>query len=122
MTSVEAISLLLDGLAVSAARIPAGLDAQAGLYRSLLVGKRMLVLLDNARDVDQVRPLLPGSPGCLVLVTSRARLAGLAVGEGAHMLTLDVLTEGEARQLLADRLGPGRVAAEPAAVGELIGL
>lgn len=118
----EAVRGFLDALGVVPDRVPASPEAQAGLYRSLLADRRVLILLDNARDVDQVRPLLPGSPGCLVLVTSRARLAGLAVGEGAHMLTLDVLTEGEARQLLADRLGPGRVAAEPAAVGELIGL
>ncbi|MGD0706123.1 MAG: DUF4062 domain-containing protein, partial [Trebonia sp.] len=96
MTSVEAIRLFLDALAVPAARIPAGLDAQAGLYRSLLVGKRMLVLLDNARDVDQVRPLLPASPGCLVIVTSRSQLTSLVAAEGASPLTLDVLTDAEA--------------------------
>jgi DNA-binding SARP family transcriptional activator/Tfp pilus assembly protein PilF len=122
MTSVEAISLLLDGLAVSAARIPAGLDAQAALYRSLLVGKRMLVLLDNARDVDQVRPLLPASPGCLVIVTSRSQLTSLVAAEGASPLTLDVLTDAEARELLSRCLGQERVADDPGAAGALIQL
>ena len=107
MTPVEAIRLFLDALAVPAARIPAGLDAQAGLYRSLLAGQRMLVLLDNARDVDQVRPLLPASPGCLVIVTSRSQLTSLVAAEGAAPLTLDVLTDAEAQELLSRRLGPG---------------
>jgi DNA-binding SARP family transcriptional activator len=122
MTPVEAIGLLLDGLAVPAARIPAGLDAQAGLYRSLLVGKRMLVLLDNARDVDQVRPLLPASPGCLVIVTSRSQLTSLVATEGASPLTLDVLTDAEAQELLSRCLGPERVADDPGAAGALIQL
>jgi hypothetical protein len=118
----EAIRGFLDALGIVADRVPATPQAQAGLYRSLLADRRVLIVLDNARDVDQVRPLLPGSAGCLALVTSRARLAGLAVGEGAALLTLDVLAESEARQLLTDRLGAERVAAEPTAVGELIGL
>jgi DNA-binding SARP family transcriptional activator len=122
MTSVEAIRLFLDALAVPAARIPAGLDAQAGLYRSLLVGKRMLVLLDNARDVDQVRPLLPASPGCLAIVTSRSQLTSLVAAEGASPLTLDVLTDAEARELLIRCLGPARVADDPCAAAALIQL
>ena len=122
MTSVEAIRLLLDALAVPAARIPVGLDAQAGLYRSLLAGQRMLVLLDNARDVDQVRPLLPAGPGCLVIVTSRSQLTGLVAAEGAFPLTLDVLADAEAHELLTRRLGPQRVADDPGAADELIQL
>jgi DNA-binding SARP family transcriptional activator/DNA-binding XRE family transcriptional regulator len=118
----EAIRGFLDGLGAAATRIPASLEAQAGLYRSLVAGKRLLIVLDNARDVDQVRPLLPGSPGSMVVITSRARLAGLAVGEGAYMLTLDLLTDDEARQMLASRLGKHRAAAEPSAVNELISL
>ena len=97
----EATRYLLDALGVPAQRIPASLDGQAALYRSLVWGKRMLILLDNARDVGQVRPLLPGSAGCLVLVTSRSQLSGLIAIEGACALALDVLTEAEARELLA---------------------
>ena len=122
MTPVEAIRLFLDALAVPAAGIPAGLDAQAGLYRSLLAGQRMLVLLDNARDVDQVRPLLPASPGCLVIVTSRSQLTSLVAAEGASPLTLDVLTDAEALELLSRHLGAERVADDPRAADELIQL
>src|SRR5205823_4215152 len=114
----EAVRGFLDALGVAASRVPAGLQAQAGLYRSLLAGKRMLILLDNARDAAQVRPLLPGSAGCLVLVTSRSQLTGLAAADGARLLTVDVLTDPEARTLLGRRLGPERVAAEPAAAAE----
>jgi DNA-binding SARP family transcriptional activator/tetratricopeptide (TPR) repeat protein len=122
VTPGAAIMMFLEALAVPAERVPAGLDAQAGLYRRLLAGKRMLVLLDNARDVDQVRPLLPASPGCLVLVTSRSQLTSLVVTEGAYPLTLDLLTGAEAHELLARRIGPQRLANEPAATDELIGL
>jgi DNA-binding SARP family transcriptional activator len=122
VTSLEAIRLFLDALAGPAARIPAGLDAQAALYRSLLGGKRMLVLLDNASDVDQVRPLLPASPGCLVIVTSRNQLASLVATEGASPLTLDVLTEAEAQELLSRSLGRERVADDLGAAGALIQL
>jgi tetratricopeptide (TPR) repeat protein len=118
----EAIRGLLDALLVPAEQIPAALDAQAGLYRSLLSGRHMLVVLDNARDAEQVRPLLPGSLGCLVVVTSRSQLAGLVAAEGACSLTLGLLAEAEAHELLARRLGPARLAAEPGAVAELIGL
>jgi DNA-binding SARP family transcriptional activator/tetratricopeptide (TPR) repeat protein/DNA-binding XRE family transcriptional regulator len=122
VTAAEAIRLFLDGLGVPPERIPAGLAAQAGLCRSVLAGQRMLIVLDNARDCAQVRPLLPASPGCLVLVTSRSQLTGLVAADGAHLLTLDVLTEAEAREMLARRLGSERVTAEPAAVTELTGL
>jgi DNA-binding SARP family transcriptional activator/tetratricopeptide (TPR) repeat protein len=120
VTPDEAVRSFLDALGVPPMRIPAGLDAQVALYRSLLARRRVLVLLDNARDAEQVRPLLPGSPGCLVIVTSRNRLTGLVAGEGAHPLTLDQLTRAEAHDLLALRLGTDRLAAEPQAADEII--
>jgi tetratricopeptide (TPR) repeat protein/transcriptional regulator with XRE-family HTH domain len=119
MLPAEAVRCLLEGLQVRPERIPGSLDAQVGLYRSLLSGRRMLVLLDNARDASQVRPLLPGSPGCLALITSRRKMHGLVATEGAQQLILDVLTEAEAAELLALRLGAGRLAAEPGAAAEL---
>jgi DNA-binding SARP family transcriptional activator len=119
VTPAEAIRLFLDGLGVAPRRIPVSLDAQASLYRSLLTGKQMMIVLDNATDPAQVRPLVPGNPGCLVLVTSRNQLTGLAAAEGANLLTLDVLSERDAREMLAVRLAPGRVVATPAAVTEL---
>ena len=114
-----AIRSFLDALGVTSGRIPTGLEAQAGLYRSLLTGKKMLVVLDNARDAEQVRPLLPGAPGTLVLVTSRNQLTGLIAHDGAHSLTLDLLTPHEAHDLLNHRLGTTRAQAEPEAVEEL---
>ena len=116
----EALRGFLSALGTPADRIPAGLTAQSGLYRSMLSGKRMLVLLDNARDVEQVRPLLPGSPGCLVLVTSRDQLTSLLAIEGARPLTLDVLPDAEAHDLVVQRLGAERAAAEPEAVDEIV--
>jgi DNA-binding SARP family transcriptional activator len=110
----------LDALGVPAERVPADLDAQAALYRSLLAGRRVLVVLDNARDVEQVQPMLPGTPGCLVVVTSRNRLAVLVAALGAHSLTLDLLDADGARALLGHRVGPDRLAAEPPAVDDII--
>jgi len=117
----EAVQGFLEALGVAPGQVPAGLDAQAGLYRSLAAGRRMLIVLDNARDAGQVRPLLPGSAGCLVLITSRDQLTSLVAVDGAHALTLDLLTAGEARELLDRRLG-ARAAAEPSAAGELAAL
>ncbi|MGP8000381.1 MAG: ATP-binding protein, partial [Streptosporangiaceae bacterium] len=115
----DALRWFLGALGVTEEQIPDSVDAQAALYRSVLAGKRMLVILDNALDAAQVRPLLPGSPSCLVLVTSRARLPGLAATEGARLLPLDVLTGTEARELLAGRLGE-RASAEAGAARQLI--
>ena len=113
----EAVQIFLEALGMRPARIPAGLESRAALYRSLLAGRRMLVLLDNAADADQVRPLLPGSPGCLVLVTSRSQLTGLVATEGAYPLTLDLLTAAEAHEMLTRRLGAGRLGGGRADVG-----
>jgi DNA-binding CsgD family transcriptional regulator/tetratricopeptide (TPR) repeat protein len=110
----------LEALGASAARIPDDLDAQAALFRSMLADRRVLVVLDNARDSNQVRPLLPGAPGCLAVVTSRNRLASLAALEGACLLPLDLLTHAEARELFAGRLGRDRVQAGGPAVDEII--
>jgi DNA-binding SARP family transcriptional activator/Flp pilus assembly protein TadD len=116
----EAVRGFLDALGVPQASIPDEVQAQAALYRSLVAGKRVLVVLDNARDAEQVRSLLPGSPGCLVIVTSRSDLAGLVAAEGAHPVSLDLLTTAEASDLLARRLGEARVSGEPDAAGEII--
>lgn len=118
--AAEAVRGFLDAFSVPAQQMPTGLDAQVGLYRSLLAGKRVLVVLDNARDVEQVRPLLPGSDGCMVIVTSRNQLTPLVAAEGAHPVTLDLLTTAEARDLLTHRLGADRVAGEPDAVDDII--
>lgn len=116
----EAVRCFLDALEVPAARVPASRDAQAALYRSILAGRRMLVLLDNARDASQVRPLLPGTPGCLVIATSRNRLTGLIRAEHAQPLTLGLLTAAESHKLLAGRLGAGRVTAELTATQAIV--
>jgi DNA-binding SARP family transcriptional activator len=122
MKPAEAIRAFLDAFGVTPQQLPTSLEAQAALYRSLLAGRRMLVMLDNAADEDQVRPLLPGSPGCLVIVTSRNELSGLVVTEGAQPVVVDLLSVYEARQLLSRRIGESRVSAEPQAVDSIIAL
>jgi DNA-binding SARP family transcriptional activator/Tfp pilus assembly protein PilF len=118
----EAVRRFLDALWVPARQIPSSPEAQQDLYRSLLADRRMLIVLDNARDTEQVRPLLPGGPSCLVLVTSRNQLTSLVAAEGAHPVTLDLLSPAEADELLAQRLGRERLAAEPGVAAELIDL
>lgn len=102
--------------------IPSGVDERAALYRSSLSGKRVLLLLDDALTSAQIRPLLPGSAGCLVLVTSRDDLSGLVTRDGAYRLDLDRLPYGEAVQLLDRLLGAERAAREPEARADLIRL
>jgi DNA-binding SARP family transcriptional activator len=118
--AAETIGALLAALGVPPGSIPAGLEAQTALYQSLLAGRQMLLILDNARDEEQVRPLLPGSAHTRVLVTSRNQLTGLAATDGAWLVSLDVLPRREAAQLLVARLG--RHAAEPAVTGEIADL
>ena len=116
---VDALARFLPALGVPADEVPAGAEDAAGLYRSVLAERRVLVLLDNAGHPDQVRPLLPGSPGCLVLVTSRDKLGGLVARDGAVGLPLDVLSPAEARTLLAHLTGAGRVDREESAAAQL---
>ncbi|MGW0925718.1 AfsR/SARP family transcriptional regulator [Streptomyces sp. NPDC002755] len=110
----------LSALGVSQEAIPYSLDIRSALFRSLVSGRRFLILLDNARDAAQVRPLLPGSAGNAVVVTSRSRLSSLAATHGAHLLHLDVPSLDEARAGFAERIGLRRAAAEPAALDEII--
>ncbi|MGY1497562.1 AfsR/SARP family transcriptional regulator [Streptomyces sp. QTS52] len=110
----------LDAFGVAPEQVPVSVDAQASLFRGLLAGKRVLVVLDNARDTEQVRPLLPGAAGCLAIVTSRTFLSGL-VAEGAHPVALDVLDDTDAHTFLSRRLGHERLAAQPRAVQDIIG-
>lgn len=120
VSPAEALRRLLDALEVPPQRIPASTEAQAALYRSLLADRRMLIVLDNAYDAEQVRPLLPGSPTCLVVLTSRNRLTSLIATSNARPLMLDVLAPAEARHLLAARIGEARIAAELDAVAEIV--
>ncbi|MFI5898213.1 BTAD domain-containing putative transcriptional regulator [Actinoplanes sp. NPDC051513] len=120
MAPAEAMRGFLDALGVPPERAPSTLDAQAALFRSLLAGKQMLVLLDNARDADQVRPLLPGGPTALAVVTSRNQLTPLVAIDNARPLAIDLLSTAEAQELLVGRLGTDRVAAEPYAVDQII--
>lgn len=120
--AAEAIRGLLHGLGVPREQIPDTEEAQAGLYRSLLADRRALIVLDNARDAEQVRPLLPGGAGCLALVTSRSALSGLVAAENAYPVPLGLLDRRDAAALLAARLGQERTAAEPAAVAQIIDL
>ncbi|MFJ9927930.1 AfsR/SARP family transcriptional regulator [Streptomyces misionensis] len=115
----EAVRRLLEAVGVRPERIPADTQGRVTLLRSVTDGRRMLLVLDNARSADQVEPLLPGSPSCLVLVTSRRRLTGLVARHQAQHLSLDTLTTAAARELVAARLGAERAAAEPDAVTEL---
>ncbi|MFE6826210.1 BTAD domain-containing putative transcriptional regulator [Streptomyces sp. NPDC057690] len=119
----EAIRALLTALDVPPDRLPADtddVDAHTALWRSVLSRRRFLLLLDDARDTAQIRPLLPATPGCMVLVTSRDQLAGLVAAEGAHRVVLGPLTPEESRELLAARLGPDRLAADPERTERLV--
>jgi tetratricopeptide (TPR) repeat protein len=112
------VRAFLAGLGLPAHRLPPTPEAQTGLYRSLLADRRVLLVLDNARDEQQVRPLLPGAAGCVVVVTSRGPLTGL-VAAGAHPVPLARLDRTDARALISARVGAGRAEAEAAAVDQI---
>lgn len=122
VSPAQALTHLLRALGVADADVPLDPDGKSNLYRSLMDGRRMLVVLDNARSPEQVRPLLPGAPGCVVLVTSRGQLSGLIATENAHPFGLDLLSSADADKMLAGRLGRERVQADPAAAEEIVDL
>ncbi|HEX6682406.1 MAG TPA: tetratricopeptide repeat protein [Candidatus Limnocylindrales bacterium] len=115
----DALHRLLRDVGVPGERIPGGLDERAALWRSLLTGRRMLIVLDNAATEAQVQPLLPGAAGCLVLVTSRKRLAALEV---SHTVSLDTLPQADAVLLLVRTADRPDVKTDPAGVREAVEL
>ncbi|QCX80377.1 Regulatory protein AfsR [Streptomyces sp. YIM 121038] len=121
-TADEALGQLLRALGVGTGHLPESTDEKAALYRSLLAGKRVLILLDDAAGLEQVRPLLPGSPTCFVVVTSRNDLRGLTAFHDAHRVSLAVFAEDEALALLGRVIGADRVRGEPEAAAEAVRL
>ncbi|WP_328760346.1 AfsR/SARP family transcriptional regulator [Streptomyces sp. NBC_00271] len=122
-TAVEpsaAIRAFLIALDIAPEQIPPYAEAQAALYRSALANRRLLIVLDNARDSDHVRSLLPGTPGCMVVVTSRNQLMGLVAAHGAQPIALDVLDDGDADRLIINRVGTARTSTEPEAVRDIV--
>lgn len=118
MTASEVLARFLSALGVPGSAIPLELDDRAARYRTEVAGRRMLIVLDNAATAEQVRPLLPGTDTCAVVVTSRDHLAGLVAMQGAHRLVLDLLPAADAYSLLSWLIGP-RADAEPEAVRAL---
>lgn len=119
VTPDQALDRFLRALDVTPERMPADLEAKATLYRSLLSERRMLIVLDNAASVRQVRPLLPGSDTCRVIVTSRSRLIGLIARDGARRITVEILAESEAVELVGAITSDYRLADDPADIAEL---
>jgi tetratricopeptide (TPR) repeat protein/transcriptional regulator with XRE-family HTH domain len=122
VTAAEVLDGFLRALGVPITEIPPTVAERAALFRSLVDGRRVLMVLDNANNAEQVRPLLPGSGSCMVLVTSRANLTGLAVSAGAVRINLDRLPTADAVALLRAVVGPDRARREPDAVAELVRL
>jgi DNA-binding SARP family transcriptional activator/Tfp pilus assembly protein PilF len=114
----EALRGILFALGVR--EVPGDTDEAAALYRSLLAGKRMIVVLDNAADAGQIRPLLPGTAGCLVLITSRSRLPGLVARDGARPVVAGPLSDAEGAALLQKILGAARVKSDPDAAAAIV--
>lgn len=119
VSQADALRGLLSGLGVPSHAVPADVDARIGLYRTMLAGRRILVVLDNARDGQQAAALLPATPGCAGIVTSRNQLTGLAV-HGARMMTVELPALEDARQSLRARIGAARADAEPSALDAII--
>ncbi|HLU27275.1 MAG TPA: BTAD domain-containing putative transcriptional regulator [Glycomyces sp.] len=118
-TPAEVLGEALAALGVAARDLPSGLDERAGLYRTVLARRRVLIVLDDARDAAHVRPLLATAPGSFTIVTSRDRLVGLDANEGAEVVHLGLLSAVESKALLARRIGPDRAAADGAAVDRI---
>jgi DNA-binding SARP family transcriptional activator len=114
------LGVFLDALGVPPHRVPSGLPARIGLFRQLLASRRLVVVLDNARDADQVRSLMPGTPGCLTIVSSRDQMPSLIADQAMRFLRLDPLSDRPARDLLASRLGSDRIDAEPEAIDGIV--
>jgi tetratricopeptide (TPR) repeat protein/nucleoside phosphorylase len=119
VTVLDALGHMLRGLGVDGTQIPADEEGRAAVYRSAIAGRRVLIVLDNAASAEQVRPLIPGSSSCLVVVTSRNRLIGLVAHDGARTIDLDVLSADEAEELITTVLGADRVSAETDALASL---
>jgi len=120
VTPREALAGFLEALGVSAAGLPDDVEARTGRFRSLVAGRRLLIVLDNATDSEQLEPLLPSAPGCAALVTSRTQLSGLITRYGARPVPLRPMPPDQARQALAGRLGAERVEADPVATDRII--
>ncbi|HEX8869689.1 MAG TPA: tetratricopeptide repeat protein, partial [Lentzea sp.] len=122
VTADQALALAIRAFGVPGEDIPLQQDAMIGMYRSMTSEKRVLVVVDNAPSAAHVRPLVPGGSGCMTVVTSRDRLAGLVARDGAHRLELGVLSPEEAPAVVIGVLGPERVLREEDAVDELVRL
>ncbi|MCX4993629.1 BTAD domain-containing putative transcriptional regulator [Streptomyces sp. NBC_00568] len=120
MDADEALLGFLSALGVHPTTAPSTSDARSAMLRTMLAQRRVLVVLDNARDENQVRPLLPAASGCMTIVTSRIQLHGLVTTDSAEVLTLDVPPPDESTEVMTRRLGALRVQAEPEAVAEII--
>ncbi|WP_146766136.1 AfsR/SARP family transcriptional regulator [Micromonospora saelicesensis] len=119
LAPTEVLRVFLEALGVAPEQIPTNLNGQIARYQAQLRDRRILIMLDNAHSADQVRPLLPCSTTCVTVVTSRNRMSSLIAVDGAHPLTLGLLDEGEAGQLVRDRIGTDRAGKEPEAVSEI---
>lgn len=120
ITVAQSLGFLLQSLDVQPERVPGNIDGMAALYRSVMDGRRLVLVLDNARDSEHVRPLLPGSSSCLIVVTSRSRLPSLVAREGAYSLNLAPLAVTDAREVLANRVGMERVVNEQGAAARIV--